>query len=424
MKQKRDSLCPVQFAEDLPQAPQFELELDEMLSEASQNFLSLTHLPEHHHKLQDDLYRYYMERGFSDPDLVTSNVYQQMIDAYTGSLTTILYTDVCKSLLEDIEAGKPFAIKSRYTPPEYHLPEESKPYGSRAAHDFSTHMMTRLVHSYENLELGRSHFSHMFKFDELIKQYRQIFWHHRRFVAEDPVARTTRRSAVERFEPEVIRSYFQKGAESSDAGMNLLLCDNVRASLEMLLHWGVSYSRQEPKYPDTERLTLSALSHASLLARSATLKSRTFVSNVLEHALAPTLHRYSKWHVNTPEDLYPEQENLFKRTDDGYTYSKILKNGPLQNLGACPGARSLRVEATTFHGGQEAVEGIFAYVAKRTGNSSPRVTDGTFSGAEMLVTLGALCAEENIYAAWPTLGRRFASPAPKTVATSAPQKPE
>jgi len=177
--------------------------------------------------------------------------------------------------------------------------------------------------------------------------------------------------------------------------------DNVLISLGMLLQWGLSYTREEQRFPDAEELTATAFEHLREMGWAITVKRKVLGKILHGQPLAPTFHLYEHTELAGVDDFFPGHTTMFTQGKHGYTYRyKNLSQGPLSGVSVCPGLLSGRRPESEY---QEAVEVLFDAVETKGGRTIPRAGDGSFIPAVAALAVGGFISRDTLYAAWPNM---------------------
>jgi hypothetical protein len=318
---------------------------------------------------------------------------------FVGSAATLVYEELARQILPIVSQGQ--ALVPEQLPPSRPLYSETPlaPLVYRGyAHDFMRTGMSWLSDAasavYDRAAAPDGRYRSIL--EGLARSTRDWCL----YVAEDPQARVPWQGDSPRPPDELRKAQFETIARH--AGLNLrhlVLFDNVKVAQEMLLQWGLGYSREEGRFPSTEELTATALGHTSLMSRAAALSTMPFMPMAHDNPSGLSFHDYELSHLDSVEALFPGRESIFMKKEGTYTYRHgPLQKKPLLMIQNCPGARTYRSGEPS---GEDAIEGLFSLVGQRSGVPFPRRGDGTFTTVSGVLAFGGFLASETIYAAWP-----------------------
>jgi hypothetical protein len=354
------------------------------------------HVPAIQMALKEEVQEQYSQRfADADEEKIEAMARRGVMRTFIGSVSTLLYCDLAKEVVPHLEAGKPIMTD----PPQRARPTYmAYPYFYRGSTgDFMDTMLSWLLGAAarvfrEASDTGSRYYPLVQGLVTAIRDYHG-------YVAVDPEKRFALARGVTA--PVGSKELWENYTRHAEIFLpHMVLYDNAFVAQELLLHWGLSYSREEGKFPEREELARTAFAGVELLSRAASLKKAPFLSMVHDKPLAPKFYQYECSYLEGPEQLFPGHEQLFALDEDGqYTFrSGPLSKGPLPMIHDCPGARAYR-SAEAEH--QDAIEGFFEYGERRWGARLPRNGDGTFAAAWGMLTFGNVVGTDTIYEAWP-----------------------
>ncbi len=331
----------------------------------------------------------------SAPELIETKAKRDVMRIFIGVVATVVYADLAEHLVPHIKENRPLVTEQLPRTPLYM--SGGLPKYNGYADEFARTGMAWLFGAGGRV-FGRAEDPEN-RYHPLIKALNESTRDAFTFAAENPSKRVPQFQNVPHIQDRLYKA--ARHAPTNFGYSNLL--DNVKVSLEILLHFGLAYSREEGVLPEGSELTTAALANVSMLGRAATIGSTPFSTMVHKNPLATTFHQYDMSELDDPEELYPSRESIFTRKEGAYTfrYPPIAK-GPKKAARNCPARRAWRPPEAR---GQDAIEEFFACIEERGCNVIARPGDGTFQSAIAALGFGSFIGGETIYAAWPTQER-------------------
>lgn len=326
------------------------------------------------------------------PEQIVAKVQRDVVRTFIGVVATVVYADLAEHVVSHIQQNRPLVTEQFSRSPFYMHGDLPKYVGyaddfARAATAWLFGAAARVHRRAENPD--DRYYPLM---QGLIASIRDHFL----YIAVDPAKRIPSKEG----HPKDIQARLERTARHAATNFSYSnLLDNVKVALEMLLHFGLAYSREERVFPGGDQLTAAALANAHMMGRAATIGAKSFAPMAHTDPLATTFHQYELTQLADVQDLYPACESIFMRQDGVYTFRHPpITQGPKKEARNCPARRLWRPPEPR---GQDAIEGLFDCAEQYGDCSIPRPGDGTYQTSVGVFVFGSFIAKETIYAAWP-----------------------
>lgn len=352
-----------------------------------------TAIPEITTQLRDELIDKYQSPSRT-PEQIEILVKRDVKRTFIGATATVVYADLAEHLVPHIRQHSPLITEQIPRAPTY--VSAGLPRYVGYADDFARGgihwLFGAAARVYRRAENPDDHYHPLIK--ALAESTNNLY----EYIAEDP----PKRLFWVDDHPYMQEKLEYKARRASTNFIYTTLSDNVKVALEMMLQFGLAYSREEQTFPDGEQLTAAALAHTAMMGRASSIGSTSFEPMVHADPLATAFHHYELTELAVVNDFYPSRESIFIRKDGEYTFRfPPLMKGPKKRPRRCPAAHAWRPAQARE---QDAIEELFVCAEEGGDCSMPRPGDGTYRTAEAALILGGFIGRETIYAAWPQIG--------------------